>query len=61
MLGLHYHCEYNMSLESMLHSAQLYRSSCLPQAESDVVVLCSNEDIQYINTVFSNYKIQLVI
>ena len=50
-----------MSLQSMLYDVPLYRTSCLPQQEIDIVILCSNDDIKHINTVFSNYKIKLVI
>jgi FkbM family methyltransferase len=50
-----------MSLSSMLHNTPLYRPACLPQPGRDIIILYSNDDIQNINSIFKNYKIQLVI
>jgi len=50
-----------MSLTSMLYNAPLYQPVCLPPPKSNVIVLCSSDDVQHISEVFKEYNIQLVI
>ena len=50
-----------MSLTQMLYNAPLYQPVKFPPPKSNVIILCSNDDIKYIPEVFKEYNIKLVI
>ena len=50
-----------MSLSSMLYNIPLYQPVGTPPDESEIIVLCPQEDIKHILTTFPNHKIRLII
>lgn len=50
-----------MSLTSMLYNVPLYQQVNLPPPKSNIIILCSNDDVKYIPSVFVDYTVRLVI
>lgn len=45
----------------MLFNTPLYQPNSLPPQNSDVIILCSNDDIKHISDVFYEYSVRLII